>query len=413
MAARSPRQVGNVRRAVNDRRRLSWLSASTAAIVGVGTMFLANAVSYGPPETGVPLDSAGFPIGTFAVLLLAHVALYAVSDRLPGGTLTTTVYLVAQLGIVIGLTQVAAGAFSCVFFFVVFATQAVAFQPRRWPLIVIVTSWLGLISMSGYPGDVRQLAGIMGLLAMSVMAIYLVSFVREAVARRQAGELLAELREASAELSGYAEEVEEAALVNERQRLARELHDTLAQGLVGVALQLEAADTYLGSDGASRARTIVRQALGRARETLSEARRAIEGLREPETDTTTAATLQREAARFSVATGIECEMAVDFPDDVSPEIAEQLRRVITEALTNVARHARARRVEATVIARDGVLEVTVRDDGVGFEVVESTDKRGHYGLLGLEERARAMGGTFAVHSALGEGTTLRFEIPGP
>jgi signal transduction histidine kinase len=397
-----------------DDTRLAWLLASTALVVGAGTIILASAASYPPPGEGaVPPGGAVFPLGTFGGLLLAHVALYAASARLPSRALVTIPYLSVQLAIAISLTRVSGGAFSCAFFFVVFATQTVAFQPQHWPLIVVVTSWIGLISMRGYSTEINQIIGITGLLAMSVMAIYLVGFVREAVAKRQAGELLAELREASAELNGYAEEVEQAALAGERQRLARELHDTLAQGLVGVALQLEAADTYLGAEGAGQAKAIVRQALARARETLAEARRAIEGLRAAETRASIEETLRREASRFAVATGIECEMDIDLPAELAPAINEQVRRVVTEALTNVARHARAGRVDACVRARDGSLEVTVRDDGIGFEAAEAAAGTGHFGLLGLDERARSMGGSFTVDSAPGQGTTLYFEVPMP
>ena len=292
-----------------------------------------------------------------------------------------------------------------------FAAQQISFEPCRWPGAVLVSSFFALLSMGGYPTQGAQVVGIMALLTMCVLTVQVVSFVRESVARREAAALLAELRDASVALGGYAEDVEHAALANERQRMARELHDTLAQGLVGVALQLEAADSYLGADGAPKARTILRQALGRARETLAEARQAIDGLRAPEAGTPLEEALQREASRFSAATGVHCVLEVGLPGEISPDIAEQLHRVVTEALTNVARHARAEHVEVVVSRSSASIAVRVVDDGIGFGPVASNDGEGHYGLLGLEERARALDGSFAVESVPGEGTSLRFEIP--
>jgi len=397
-----------------DRVRLSRLLVATTVAVGVGTIVLADAVAYGPP--GEDLNAAGgasVALGAFLGLLVAHAGLYVAGAWLSEPAAFTLGYLGAQLAMAVALTRAADGVFSCLFFFVVFGTQAVSYYPRRWPIIVIATSWVGWIAMTGYPAQLNQLAGFLMMLTMSVMVIYLVGFVREAVARRHAAELLAELRAASEELSVYADEVEQAALASERQRMARELHDTLAQGLVGVALQLEAADTYLSADGSPQAKTIVRQALARARETLGEARHAIEGLRTTEAEGPLEAVFQREAKRFTAATGIACELSVDVPDPVHPDVVEQLRRVVTEALTNVARHARASSVEAAIEAGNGALTVTVRDDGVGFDTARSDAGAGHFGLLGLKERARGLGGAFDIESAPELGTTLRFSVPVP
>jgi len=313
----------------------------------------------------------------------------------------------------VGLTRAAGGAFPCVFFFVVFAAQQIGFEPCRWPGAVLVSSFFALVSMGGYPTQGAQVLGIMALLTMCVLTVQVVGFLRESVARREAADLLAELREASAELGGYADDVEHAALANERQRMARELHDTLAQGLVGVALQLEAADSYLGADGSPKAKIIVRQALGRARETLAEARQAIDGLRAPDSSAPLEEALRREASRFSTATGVECVLDAEVPAEIASEVAEQLHRVVTEALTNVARHARAEHVEVAVDRSGDSLVVKVVDDGVGFAMSAPSDPKRHYGLLGLQERARALGGSFEVESAPGKGTTLRFEVQVP
>ena len=104
-------------------------------------------------------------------------------------------------------------------------------------------------------------------------------YSRQADARVKAQELLAELEAANRRLTESADQIEDLTLANERQRMARELHDTLAQGLAGLILQLEAADSHLASGHPDRAQAIVQQAMTRARETLAESRRAIDGLR--------------------------------------------------------------------------------------------------------------------------------------
>jgi NarL family two-component system sensor histidine kinase YdfH len=192
--------------------------------------------------------------------------------------------------------------------------------------------------------------------------------------------------------------------------MARELHDTLAQGLAGVILQLEAVDSHLSRGNTERAQGIAVQAMARARSTLAEARRAIDDLRQSDTELNLEAAIRSEADRFSAATGIPCDLELDIVSKIPAPVSEQALRIISEGLTNIARHARAGTVKLQVEAHNGTLDLQITDDGCGFDS-GSPVKSGHYGLIGMRERARLSGGMVDVQSKPGQGTTLRASLP--
>lgn len=222
----------------------------------------------------------------------------------------------------------------------------------------------------------------------------------------------ARLGTAHVQLQALAEQIESLTLVTERQRMARELHDTLAQGLAGIILQLEVAHARLGEHQPETAAVIMRQTLATARETLADARGAIDDLRASTASATDPTDAVCEVIHsFANATGIPCECDLAALTRVAPASAEHLARMVSECLRNVARHARAHQawVRTTRDAR-GLL-VEVGDDGIGFEPALVMQEGGHYGLLGLRERARLMGGRFNVISAPGRGTTVQLHVP--
>jgi len=204
--------------------------------------------------------------------------------------------------------------------------------------------------------------------------------------------------------------VEDLTIANERQRMARELHDTLSQGLAGLILQLEAADAHLAGERPDKARLIVSNAMEQARQTLSEARRAIDDLRHAPDDELDEA-IQREVSRFSDATGIPCDYNSSQIPHMPNNVKETVIRTVAEALTNIAKHARASHATVEISGEEKRLMVSVQDDGQGFEA-ESVGA-GHYGLVGIRERARLVNGKVEIHSEGGKGTKLTLEIPLP
>lgn len=240
------------------------------------------------------------------------------------------------------------------------------------------------------------------------IGLYVTMYLRQAEAREEAQALASELESANRQLTEYSARVEDLTLASERQRLARELHDTLSQGLAGLILQLEAADAHLGHNRSDKAHAIVADAMVQARSTLADARSAIDDLRHSSRDNLDSA-LRQEIARFTNATGLDVHFYSDPLPPLPDPIEETVVRALAEALTNSARHARAQKVEVNVHIKDEQLSMTVQDDGRGFD--PSSIPSGHYGILGLRERVRLANGRFDIRSGNDKGTCLTLEIP--
>ena len=188
--------------------------------------------------------------------------------------------------------------------------------------------------------------------------------------------------------------------------MARELHDTLAQGVAGLVLQLEAVKAHLAAGRNERAAAIIDQALGRARSTLADSRAAIDDLRAVAADLGEA--VREKIDRFTQATGIPCTLELTMSaGHAAADVSDHALHVLSEALANVARHAQATQVTVRLLLQDHQLTLEVCDNGQGFDAAQPVDA-GHYGLLGMRERARLSGGTLTIASAAGEGTCVRF-----
>ena len=240
------------------------------------------------------------------------------------------------------------------------------------------------------------------------VGIYVILYTRQAEANARARELLAELESANRQLTEYAARVEDLTIAAERQRMARELHDTLSQGLAGLILQLEAADAHLAANRPERARGILEQSMEKARGTLKEARQAIDDLRQPGGPDLAEAAGQ-EAERFTRATGIACEPSIELKVVIREAMSETAIRAISEGLTNIARHAHAKQVVLRLSEIEKELEIEIRDDGAGFD--PEAVQPGHYGLLGMRERVRLAGGRLDIQSELGKGTCILIHFP--
>jgi len=265
---------------------------------------------------------------------------------------------------------------------------------------------LGLFQTSSWDSLRLILLGTIPMVLFVVMFVSL--YMRQNDAREQAQALAAELEKANRQLSDYAAQVEDLTIANERQRMARELHDTLSQGLAGLILQLEAADAHLASNRSDKAQSIIGNAMEQARQTLTSARRAIDDLRQPFLDDLDSA-LRHEINRFTEATGIPAQYHSDRTPPLPDSTKETLIRALAESLTNIAHHAHAQNVDVNVWVKDKSLLMTIQDDGQGFDA--SSIPSGHYGILGIKERVRLVNGTFEIQSENGKGTALKIEIP--
>jgi signal transduction histidine kinase len=217
----------------------------------------------------------------------------------------------------------------------------------------------------------------------------------------------------------------EAGVQDERQRLAREIHDTLAQGLTGIVTQLQAAEQ--ASRDPVRWRRHVHAATALARESLAEARRSVDALRpEPLEIARLGDALVDVARRWSTLHGIEAQVTTTgTPRPLGPEAEFALLRTAQEALANVAKHAQASRVGLTLSYMDHEVALDVRDDGRGFDAIAASGSNptpstpavadlpdgGGFGLVAMRQRIEGMSGTLQVESEPGEGTAISACVP--
>jgi signal transduction histidine kinase len=203
----------------------------------------------------------------------------------------------------------------------------------------------------------------------------------------------------------------EAGVLDERRRMAREIHDTLAQGLTGIVTQLQAAEqAALRTHGDPGWRRHVDAATRLARESLTEARRSVEALRpEPLEGSRLSEALAGVAERCAALNGIKIQVTTTGTvRPVDPEAEFALLRTVQEALANVVRHARATRVGVTVSYMENEVAVDVRDDGVGFDPV-AVDHG--FGLVAMRQRIAELSGTLQVESEPGGGTAVSACVP--
>jgi signal transduction histidine kinase len=232
---------------------------------------------------------------------------------------------------------------------------------------------------------------------------YVVRIIEQSAER---AELITQLEATRAEL---AEVSRQAGALAERQRLANEIHDTLAQGFSSILMLVQAADAQLElAPGA--ARTQLDLAAQTARDNLAEARSLVSGLASAQLQAGTLTdALRRVATRSGAELGIDASFEIVGPDRALPAATEVvLLRTGQEALANVRKHASATVVAVRLCYTPGQVRLEVTDDGVGFD---PTVVNGGYGLRGMRGRVAEAGGTVTVRSAPGEGTSVLVEVP--
>ncbi len=216
------------------------------------------------------------------------------------------------------------------------------------------------------------------------------------------------LAQANAQLAHYAVTLEHLATSRERNRLARELHDTLAHTLSGVAVQLEAVRT-LWTTKPEAAHATLEEALSATRSGLTETRRTLQALRAaPLEDLGLPLALRHLAELTAERAGLSLE--ADLPtrvEDLPPDVEQTVYRIAQESLANILRHAGARHLRMGLVQTPRRFTLTVTDDGKGFDPAAiNHDKQ--YGIRGMQERAEMIGGRLEVESQLGHGSSVRF-----
>jgi signal transduction histidine kinase len=257
---------------------------------------------------------------------------------------------------------------------------------------------------------VGVLAGGAIMVAASVMlALFIDAIVRQSEERQRLIEELQAAREDQVRAE------REAGKLAERQRMAQQIHDTVAQGFVGVVTHLEAAEQALGERERAVAEHLEAAKVS-ARSGLEEARRLVWDLRpDLRAGEPLPAVLERQVQAWAAKSGVPANLVVSetlLPLD--PDLDTALLHAAREALNNVRTHARARRVTVTLRYMRYEVTLDIQDDGIGFSPAPDPPRRpvdGGYGLRALEARVRGLGGRLSIESQPGEGTTLTVSLP--
>jgi signal transduction histidine kinase len=263
---------------------------------------------------------------------------------------------------------------------------------------------VGLLAKPLAPSDLGQRFG--GTALVIVLSLFYANWIHAVMRQgRERQRLIDELREQEAEITALSAE---RGAAHERARIAREMHDTLAQGFTSIITLGRAVQGELGTDLAL-ARRHVELITVTAQENLAESHRIIAALSPLRVeDRSLPQALARVAARFTAETGLDAAIEVRGPARATSPAAEVVAlRVVQEALANVRKHAKAGHVNVAVEYGAGTLTVEIRDDGVGFDPAAPT---AGFGLKGLRSRVLESGGAVRVFSWPGAGTTIRVTL---
>ncbi|WP_447007735.1 sensor histidine kinase [Saccharothrix isguenensis] len=351
----------------------------------------------------LPLGSASYEQELVPTLLVGLVygliAIFGFQWVRGRGRAFAVVYACVQVPLGFVLFALSGAAVGAVLLLVVLVSQSVLLLPT--PGAAVVAAVIPLIHVDmDWPDGLRE--GLNTLAVTTFTLVVTLLLVREQRAR-------AELAAANDQLRGYAAQAEQLATTQERNRLARDIHDGLGHHLTVVQMLLQAARAVIPTADPERLDTMLAKAQDQSKQALAEVRRSVAALREPRSEPLVDAlrALAGEAAEAGVPTEVEVHGAVRA---VRVEVEESLFRAAQEGLTNVRKHAGASSANVVLdFDHDDLVRLEVRDDGRGLR--EDVPPDTGFGLVGLRERVADLGGRVSVDSAAGRGLTLTVEVP--
>ncbi len=299
-------------------------------------------------------------------------------------------------------------------YWIVFAYigQMFGLLPTRFPIVAtLFVSAILFASNAGWGPSESNRALLLGTLAVWAMMMVFMLFMSHLMQTSQErGQLITELQAAKHELELAQQREAELAVLRERERLARDLHDSLGHALVTLSVQLEAIQRLYRVDPEAASEQ-VEELKAMTRASMDALRRSIAGLRAPSLeDRALRPALQALCVDFSQRTGLEVACQISpAADDLRPAIAEALWRITEEALTNVEKHAQAGSVTVSLACEPDAVTLRVADDGVGLPAgAEARPNR--FGLRGMRERLEGLGGTLALQGDA-TGTVVQACLP--
>jgi signal transduction histidine kinase len=329
-------------------------------------------------------------------------------DRLPAGW-ADLLFFSVQCALVFGIGQVL-GVVGNMLVGLPLAAFAVE-RLKPWPRLLV---YLALAAAVVLPIGLRHfdpwsstlVNGLTVIAAIVFVAVFAQMRLNEQQARERVEQLMAKLEEANVQLAIYATQAEELAMTQERNRLAREIHDSLGHTLTTVNVQIEAARVVMGSDP-DRALDAMNKAQELTQKGLARIRESVAALRESPVSNRPLGEAIASLIKQAQSNGLVTEFTiVGEPQPLENKVALALYRVAQEGLTNVRRHARASRVDVWLDFQPGKVRLQVRDNGVG-----AAETDGGFGLLGIRERMQLLGGRLEISTGVGKGFCLTASVP--
>jgi signal transduction histidine kinase len=287
--------------------------------------------------------------------------------------------------------------------------QAMFLLPRRkaiaWIVIFSITILVGQAIQfrfaNSFPFTLLYLGGLIAVASFSTLML------RTNEARIQSDRLLDELQQAHDQLKEYSGQAEELATAKERNRLARELHDSVAQTLYGLTLQAEAAARKLKAGQADEVAEYLHEIRDSAQQTLQETRLLIFELRPPILEQEgLASALRARLESVESRSGLKTQIQLQEVKQLSAGVEAGLYGISNEALNNILKHARASEIKIVLKKESNKVVLEIQDNGVGVDINAAA---GGMGLSGMKERAEGFGGDMQIKSGA-SGTTIRVEV---
>lgn len=346
-------------------------------------------------------------------LIVVLLVLYN-AFRMADTVLKTQLYIAGMSALVTYLVFLFQEIFAFTILFYFLATAVMMVSTLRvglaWVSLYIAITFIDLSLLGGWEAALSNMASIgSGYVFFGMFSYALAVTSRE---RDRSQKLAADLQQANQRLQDFAGQVEALTIVQERNRLAREMHDTVGHRLTVAAVQLEAAQRLIHQDTA-RSEQLIETVRGQVRDALAELRQSVASLRRPmESDQTWPVALHSLAKTFQEATQLDIHLSV-------PEEALQLSegkrlalyRLVQEGLTNIQRHANATQVWITLEYYSDCLRLSIADNGSGFTERQKGSQPGGFGLLGLQERAAILGGKLSWVDRPEGGALICMELP--
>lgn len=394
-------------KSIRDRSNYSfWLLNAAAYLTWLGIVAITLPQLAGQPNRTAILVLFG--------LFFVGLSIYAFLEERP---LLMHLYLLFQVAVSLGLSALvptsAINHISTLFF--ILSAQAMLFLPLVpgviWIAAFTIVTWLAGVSTLGVVNPVDMIAIVGGYLFFGTFGAGL----RQAnEARQRSQQLLAELQQAHEQLQAYTSQAQQLAVAEERNRLAREMHDSLGHRLTVAVVQLEGAQRLIPTNP-ERSANMIETMRGQLKQALAELRQTVSALRSPEVSAALNGSLGTAVTHlvqtFQEATGLAVNLTLPEDLPLLPEAHRlALYRAVQESLTNVQRHAKAQQAWLIIAADADHITLAVSDDGQGFGD-ETAD--GRFGLIGLRERAKQLGGSLTLGSADEGGARLILQLPVP